>query len=65
VDAMLDRLEPVEKDVKTYRPIRALFYLPLSASVFFASLLALLYYLPQFSLFSRAHPPAIGREERT
>ncbi|HEB81579.1 MAG TPA: VWA domain-containing protein [Gammaproteobacteria bacterium] len=50
--AMLDKLEPVEKDVKTYRPIRALYYLPLSASAFFASLLALFYYLPQFSLFT-------------
>lgn len=49
--AILDQLEPVEKDVKSYRPIRALFYLPLSAAVFFASLLALFYYLPQFSLF--------------
>ena len=47
---LLDRLEPVEKDLKTYRPIRALFYLPLSASLGIACLLALFYYLPAFGL---------------
>lgn len=53
--ALLDKLEPVEKDVKSYRPIKALYYIPLSASFFFASLLALLLYvLPQLqTIFSR------------
>ena len=46
--ALLDKLEPVEKDVKSYRPIKALFYVPLTASVIFASLLALLLYVPQY-----------------
>jgi len=40
--AILDELEPVEKDVKSYRPIQSLFYMPLTASLFFAALLALL-----------------------
>jgi len=44
--ALLDKLEPVEKDVKSYRPIKALFYVPLTASFIFASLLALLLYMP-------------------
>ena len=47
--ALLDQLEPVEKDVRSYRPIKALFYLPLAASLSFAALLALLLYLPQMS----------------
>jgi len=53
--ALLDKLEPVEKDVKSYRPIKALYYIPLSASFFFASLLALLLYVrPQLqTIFSR------------
>lgn len=46
---MLDQLEPVEKDVKSYRPIKALFYLPLSASLIFAVLLALFFHLPQLN----------------
>ena len=45
--ALLDKLEPVEKDVKSYRPIKALFYVPLTASFIFASLLALFLYAPQ------------------
>jgi Ca-activated chloride channel family protein len=49
---LLDRLEPVEKDVKSYRPIKTLFYIPLTASLIFASLLALFVYVPQFSLAS-------------
>jgi Ca-activated chloride channel family protein len=47
--ALLDELEPAEKDVKSYRPIKALFYIPLTASFMFAALLALFLYLPQFS----------------
>ena len=47
--ALLDELEPVEKDVKSYRPIKALFYIPLAASLFFAVLLALFLYAPQFN----------------
>jgi len=46
---ILDKLEPVEKDVKSYRPIKALFYIPLSASFLFATLLALFLYMPQFN----------------
>ncbi len=44
--ALLDKLEPVEKDVKSYRPIKALFYVPLTASFFFATLLALFLHMP-------------------
>ncbi len=47
--ALLDELEPVEKDVRSYRPIKALFYLPLAASLLLAVLLALILYAPQFS----------------
>jgi len=47
--ALLDELEPVEKDVKSYRPIKALFYIPLAASFLFAALLAYFLYLPQFN----------------
>lgn len=47
---ILDKLEPVEKDVKSYRPTKALFYIPLTASLIFAALLSLLLYTPQFSL---------------
>jgi len=47
---LLDQLEPVEKDVKSYRPIKALFYIPLAASLFFASVLALFLYAPQISV---------------
>ncbi len=43
--ALLDKLEPVEKDVKSYRPIKALFYVPLTASFIFAALLALFLYV--------------------
>jgi len=38
----LDKLEPVEKDTQSYRPTKSLFYLPLSAAIFIAALLALL-----------------------
>ena len=47
--ALLDELEPVEKDVKSYRPIKVLFYIPLAASFLFAILLALFLYVPQFN----------------
>ena len=47
--SLLDKLEPVEKDVKSYRPIKALFYIPLTASFFFAVLLALFLHAPQFA----------------
>ncbi len=50
--ALLDKLEPVEKEVKSYRPITTLFYLPLTASFVFAALLALFLYAPQFSIRS-------------
>ncbi len=49
---LLDQLEPVEKEVKSYRPIKALFYLPLTASFIIAALLALLLYAPLLSLRS-------------
>ena len=51
---LLDKLEPVEKDVKSYRPIKTLFYIPLAAALVFAALLALFVYLPQFSIVSLA-----------
>lgn len=47
---LLDQLEPVEKDVKTYRPIKSLFHIPLTASLFFTTLLALFLYSPRFSV---------------
>jgi len=47
--ALLDKLEPVVKDVKSYRPIKALFYVPLTASFIFAALLALFLYAPQLA----------------
>ena len=50
--SLLDQLEPVEKEVKSYRPIKALFYIPLSAGLALAALLALFVYAPQFSLSS-------------
>lgn len=58
---LLDQLEPVEKDVQSYRPIKALFYIPLSASLGFASLLALLLYTPQFSVGSLFHSTEAGQ----
>ncbi len=47
---LLDELEPVEKEVKSYRPIKSLFYVPLTASFLSATLLALFLYAPQFSI---------------
>ena len=46
---LLDELEPLEKDVKSYRPIKSLFYLPLAAAFAIASLLALILYAPHFN----------------
>lgn len=46
---LLDELEPLEKDVKSYRPTKSLFYLPLSAALALATLLALTLYLPHFN----------------
>jgi Ca-activated chloride channel family protein len=54
---LLDQLEPVEKDVKSYRPIKALFYVPLAAGLAFAAVLALLLYAPQFSIRSLFSEP--------
>ena len=53
--ALLDKLEPVEKEVKSYRPITTLFYLPLTASFVFAVLLALFLYAPQFTIHFLFH----------
>ena len=39
--ALIDELEPVERDTQSYRPTWSLFYLPLGASLILASLLAL------------------------
>jgi len=47
--SLLDKIEPVEKDVKSYRPIKSLFYIPLTASLLFASLLAIFLFAPQLS----------------
>ncbi len=45
---LLDELEPTEKDMKSYRPIKSLFYIPLTASFLFFMLLVLFLYVPQF-----------------
>ena len=45
---VLDKLEPVEKDVRSYRPIKTLFYIPLTASMLTAALLVLFLYTPHF-----------------
>ena len=50
---LLDELEPLEKDVKSYRPIKSLFYLPLAVAFTIASLLALILYAPHFNWISR------------
>ncbi len=62
--SLLDKLEPVEKDVKSYRPIKALFYIPLTASFFFAVLLALFLYTPQFThtIFKRSADRSAQRQ---
>ena len=43
---ILDELEPVEKDVQSYRPVKSLFHVPLAASLILAAILAALLYLP-------------------
>ena len=60
---LLDKLEPVEKDVKSYRPIRSLFYIPLGASLVIASLLALLLYMPQLSFAGLTHSQSKTSDE--
>jgi Ca-activated chloride channel family protein len=45
---LLDELEAVEKDVKSYRPTKSLFYIPLTASLLFAAMLTVFLYLPHF-----------------
>lgn len=62
---LLDQLEPVEKEVKSYRPIKALFHIPLSAGFALAALLALFIYAPQFSLTGfRSSPSHSNRDKR-
>lgn len=39
--ALLDQLEPVEKETRSYRPTWSLFYWPLAAALALASLLGL------------------------
>jgi Ca-activated chloride channel family protein len=46
---LLDELEPLEKDVKSYRPIKSLFYIPLTVAFALAALLALIMYIPNFN----------------
>ncbi|MDT8282686.1 MAG: VWA domain-containing protein [Gammaproteobacteria bacterium] len=60
---LLDKLEPTTKDVKSYRPIRSLFYIPLSASFIIAATLSLLLYLPSFSSGSMTHAPGKTADE--
>ncbi len=60
--SLLDQLEPVEKEVKSYRPIKALFHIPLGASLALATLLALFLYAPQFSLNSFKRPSHHSRK---
>jgi len=55
---LLDQLEPVEKDVKSYRPVKSLFYIPLTASFALAALLALLVHRPHINL------PGFGRRKQ-
>jgi Ca-activated chloride channel homolog len=43
---ILNKLEPVEKDVQSYRPIKSLYYIPLIAGALIAALLAALVYFP-------------------
>jgi Ca-activated chloride channel family protein len=61
--SLLDQLEPVEKEVKSYRPIKALFHIPLGASFALATLLALFLYAPQFSLNSFKRPSHHSRKD--
>lgn len=59
---LLDQLEPVEKDVKSYRPVRSLFYIPLTASASIAALLALIIYAP--GLFKSMTTASIGEQKK-
>ncbi len=43
---VLDKIEPVAKETKSYRPTKALFYYPLSGALILATLLALILKLP-------------------
>ena len=40
--SIIDELEPVEQEAETYRPIRALYYWPLSAALLIFTLLLIL-----------------------
>ena len=46
---LLDQLEPVEKDTKSYRPTKSLFYIPLAIALLLATVLAVLLNLSVFS----------------
>lgn len=43
VYALIDKLEPVEQENETFRPIRALYYWPLAGALLFSFMIALLY----------------------
>ena len=59
--SLLDQLEPVEKDVKSYRPIKTLFYIPLAISLLLAGLLAVFLYAPQKAIATISH--SVSRTE--
>ncbi len=61
---LLDELEPLEKDVKSYRPVKSLFYFPLSAALIIAALLALLLYIPGLQLPGFHLPGFNWRQQR-
>jgi Ca-activated chloride channel family protein len=44
----LDELEPIEQESETYRPISALFYIPLAISFILSFLLAMIVLLPSY-----------------
>jgi len=44
----LDELEPIEQEAETYRPISALFYIPLAISFILSFLLAMVVLLPNY-----------------
>ena len=58
-------MDPVEKEVKSYRPIKALFYIPLTASLLLATLLALFLYAPQLSGALFKHRRARSEDKQT
>ena len=43
--AILDELEPIEQDVKRFRPMKSLYFWPLSLSVLLMSCLLLYHYM--------------------